>query len=77
MVKKMWIKEGDDSKVKVLVAHDHDIVDFNSLEYAEDLEEIDCTIRVSSIQAGDTVVAVFFSRFTSHYDRKSLDAPAR
>ena len=49
MVQKLRIKEGDDTNIKVFVAHDHDVVDFNSLEYSEDLEELDCTIRVSSI----------------------------
>ena len=62
MLKKLRIKEGDNTNIKVFVAHDHDVVDFNSLEDAEDLEEIDCLIQVSSIQAGDTVAVGFFLR---------------
>ena len=58
-MKHLWIKEKDDTNIKVFVALDYEVVDFNSLEYAEDLEEIDCTICVSSIHAVDTVVTGF------------------
>lgn len=60
MVKKIWFKEGDNTNIKIFVAHNHDVADFNSLEYAKDLEEIDCTIRVSSIQAGIQSLWNFF-----------------
>ena len=59
MVKHFWTKEGDNTNIKVFVTHDHDVTDFNSLEYAEDLEMIDCTIFNISIQSADTVVVAF------------------
>ena len=70
MVKKLWIKEGNNRNIKVFVAHDHDVVDFNPIEYSEVLEELDCTIRVSCIQAADSVAAGFSPWFAPHHEPK-------
>ena len=62
----LWVKEGQDTTVKMFVAHDIDPLAFNSLEFSVACNDLDGALSVSRIQSSNTTKAGYLlgSRIT-------------
>ena len=58
-VERLWIRDGEDTIVKIFVAHDTLPVSFNSNEYVTACNDLDDLVYVSYIQSSSTSEACY------------------
>ena len=56
-VERLWLRDGEVTIVKLLVAHDASPLSFNSIEYATMCNDLDGAVSVNSIQESSTIEA--------------------
>ena len=68
----LWIMEGEDVTVMMIVAHDTPPISFNLVEFATIYKDLDSAVFVSWIQASDTNSGGYLLRFWKTMNDKHL-----
>ena len=56
---KKWLRDREETFIKMLVAHNSFTVSFNSLEFVSAVDALEVTVFVSSIQASTSIATDF------------------
>ena len=82
----IWVREGEPTRIKIIVSHDLKAAAFNSIEFAKAADDLDGAVSVCVIQASHVVVAGYLmgsrktmvnnhwnSHFNNHLKLNNMD----
>ena len=58
----IWVREGEPTRIKIIVSHDLKAAAFNSIEFAKVADDLNGAVSVCVIQASHIVVAGYLMR---------------